>query len=192
MTNVTIVTPSDKALYGSQIPIALTATDSYGNSIEQTTTTYRLSSSAGTIISNDNSTTGLDLQEFGVNQNYYLDLSDVPSNTKDVTLRLEPLNAGTTTVAPRATKTLSLTSGKLTIKYNTQTASAINVTLPDDLSSYFKSQNGVSQIQESSIPRITVTLTTPDGKPLDSVGVIKSTQGLLLPGKAMQTTYTLE
>lgn len=191
MTNVAIVTPTDKALYGSQIPIALTASDAHGNPIEQTITTYRLSPSAGTIIANGNATTGLDLQEFSPNENYYLDLSNVPTSTQNVTLRLEPLNADSSSVAPRATKTLSLTSGKLTIKYNTQTASTINVQLPDDLSSYFKTQNGVAQLQESAVPRITLTLTTPDGKPLDSIGVIKSTQGLLLPGSSTQTTYTL-
>ncbi len=79
-------------------------------------------------------------------------------------------------IAPRISKTLSLVSGKLSVKRNKQTATSINLTLPEDTNSYFQTQNNVAQLQEANIPKIVLTLTTPDGKPLDSTAVIKSTQ----------------
>lgn len=147
MTSAAIITPTDRVLYGSQVPFAVMGYDTYGNPVEQTTTTYRLSTSAGSIIANGNIATSIELQQFDRTQSYFVDLTNAGSNAT-INLSLEPVNAPAGTVAPRATKTLSQTTGKLTTKYNTQTVSQINLTLPEDNSSYFRAQNGVAQLQE--------------------------------------------
>lgn len=175
MTNVAVVTPTDRVLYGSQVPFILMGYDTYGNPVEQTTTTYKLSASAGTIISNGTNASSLELQQFGPLNNYYADLTTLSSNPSSVDLTLEPINAPAGTVAPRITKRLTLTQGNLNIKYNTQTTSHIDLTLPENTTSYFQTQNGVAQLQESALPRIVLTLTASDGRPLDSAAVIRST-----------------
>lgn len=64
MTNVDIITPTDRVLYNSQVPFILMGYDAYGNPVEQTTTTYKLSASAGSIINNGTNTSSIELQEF--------------------------------------------------------------------------------------------------------------------------------
>lgn len=181
MTSAQIVTPTDKALYGSQIPFVIQAFDTYGNTIEQSLTTYRLTASTGTIIANDNTATSVDLQRFDPTDNYYLDLTKVSPSVKEITLALDPVDANTGTVAPRASKKITLTSGIFGMKQDKQTVSHIDVTLPESSESYVLSNNGVAQLQDKNIPKIILTLTSPDGKPLDTNGVISSTQGLLTP-----------
>lgn len=147
MTSVAIVTPTDRVLYGSQVPMTIMGYDTYGNPVEQTTTTYKLSTAAGSIIANGNSASSIELQQFDKNQSYFIDLTNAGSNN-NINISLEPINATTGSVAPRTSKTLSLTTGKLTTKYNAQTVSQITVNLPEDTASYFKAQNGVAQLQE--------------------------------------------
>lgn len=49
----------------------------------------------------------------------------------------------------------------------------------------------MTQLNEATLPKIILTLTDADGKPLDSQAVIKSTNGLLLPGTSETSVYTL-
>lgn len=181
LTNVAVVTPTDRALYNSQLPLTVAGYDTFGNQVEQSSFTYRLSASAGNIIANGMSAQSVELQQLNGLDDYFLDLTGVPSSTSEVTITLEPVNAPAGTVAPRNTKTISLTQGTLNIKYNTQTVSNISLTLPENTSSYFSLQNNIAQLQESALPRIVLTLTATDGRPLDSTAIIRSTQGLLIP-----------
>jgi|GEM_PF-6300012 len=79
MTNVAVITPTDRVLYNSQVPFIIMGYDAYGNPVEQTTTTYKLSTNAGQIISDGNTSAELELQHFGPLQNYFADLSNLPS-----------------------------------------------------------------------------------------------------------------
>ena len=107
------------------------------------------------------------MQSFDANENYYLDLTHIASDTKTVSINIEPINAVTGTVMPRATKTLTLTQATLGVKYNKQSADSIDLTLPEDVDGYFSTTHSVATLQEANIPKIILTLTTPDGKPLD-------------------------
>lgn len=82
----------------------------------------------------------MELQRFDKSEQYYLDLGGSAADAKDVTLTLAPTEIITGTVLPRTTKKIMLTEGTLNVKYNTKTASHIDITLPEDISSYFQSR----------------------------------------------------
>lgn len=108
-----------------------------------------------------------------------------------MTIQLSPINPEPTTVAARASKTISLTAGGLSVKYNKKDISALEITLPEDTSSYFQTSQGVTNIVENNLPKIVLTLTTPDGKGINTVGTISSTHGLLIPGTIENNTYDI-
>ncbi len=93
LTNVSILTPTDKVIAGSQVPVSLMGYDSYGNQVEQTTNTYKLSVSAGNILANGSSSSSVELQQFNNTDSYFADLGNVPEKAQQVTLSLDPINA---------------------------------------------------------------------------------------------------
>lgn len=80
--------------------------DAYGNPVQQSIHNFRLSSSQGKIITNGNTTTGIELQSFDKNEMFILDLKDVPSASAEVELLLTPTNTET---IPATRKTITLT-----------------------------------------------------------------------------------
>lgn len=74
MTRVDIAAPTDRMLYGSQLPFAVIGYDTYGNRVENGLTSYTLNASAGSIISNGNTSQQIELHSFDARDEYFLDM----------------------------------------------------------------------------------------------------------------------
>ena len=74
LTKVDIATPTDRMLFGSQLPFTIIGYDSYGNRVENGLTSYALSASAGSIISNGDTSKEIELHRFDATEEFYLDM----------------------------------------------------------------------------------------------------------------------
>lgn len=69
-----IITPTDKVIYGSQLPFTVAGYDAYGNRVENGLTSYTLATSVGKIITNGNTTDKLEIHSFDAREEFFLDM----------------------------------------------------------------------------------------------------------------------
>lgn len=189
----------DIVMEGAEIPMRVSATDKYWNSIGQNIQAYtiRVNSWEGKIYDGASSNESIKFDNFAKSSFIYQAPVGIKDN-KDITIQITPNQTESKVWWSGSIKTIiqkKITVAKGTISvlqnnivlYQTNTIQKlqpkINFKLPKDISAIqYVDTDGIPQIKPENIASLTITVKDKNGKPLDTVANIVNKQWLLLPG----------
>ncbi|MCF7835358.1 VCBS repeat-containing protein, partial [Candidatus Gracilibacteria bacterium] len=195
---VQIFSPDNKIMLGSQMPIIVNGLDQYGNNVGQILKNFFISVSQGEI--SDGTARGSTIR-FNSFKDPFIYFA--PGEQTDINIVDIKITGENTSIS--ANKTITLVRGYPHMKYLTSTiyqetsnsiiTGKISISLPENTEYYhFTDQFGIKQVNQNTLPKITLEIKDSSGKiiDIDTVVNIKSKKNVVRIGEIGYRTRTIQ